>query len=239
MAESFVINYDTGLQYRTNGGAELFWMLYKFKQNKICVYTERIAFNEDAGYVCGLPIVEDDYLVESLFMYSYMLHFKQEMLKRIVDTVGDIQWALEAMNRDILNLKESNIFAEKHGVTDKGLPWYILGENWNVFSLEDFKMPDITDDSFMSKVQKSIEGQPYLYTIEGSIAILRKYLRGDRFGLLHNSIQDVQKIESLQNLVEADPQDIDDPLERSAFMESIQLARYMLQLRQLLKEKGR
>lgn len=239
MAESFVINYDTGLQYKTNGGLELFWMLYKFRKDKICVYTERIAFNEDAGYICNLPIVDDDYLVESLFMFRYMHIFKSDMLKEIINTVADVQWTFEAMNRDILNSKESNIFAEKNGLTDKEMPWYILGENWNVFSLEDFKMPDVTDDRFMLKIQKSFEGDRHLYSIEGAIGVLRKYLDGHHFGLLHNSVPDVQKLESLQELVEINPKDIDDLMERSTFMESITLARYMLQLRQLLKEKGR
>ena len=176
MAESFVINYDTGIQYHTNNGIELFWMLYKFKQNKICVYTERIAFNEDAGYLCNLPIVDDNYLVESLFMFRYMHVFKSEELKEILNTIADVQWTFEAMNRDILNSRESNIFAEEYGLTDEGIPWYILGDNCNVFSLEDFEYPDITDDCFMSKIQHSLEGERYLYAIEGTISILRKYL---------------------------------------------------------------
>ena len=91
----------------------------------------------------------------------------------------------------------------------------------------------------MSKIQQSLEGERYLYAIEGAISVLRKYLNGEHFGLLHNSIEDVQKIESLKSLVEIDPKDIEDPIERSTFIESIQLARYMLQMRQLLQEKGR
>lgn len=242
MAESFIINYDTKKQYRTNDGLELFWMLKKFSKNKICVYTDKIAYKEDLGYLCELPIVEDDYLVESLFLFRDMHLSNPDALREVIATIGEVQWSFESMNRDVALGVDKNVFAESSGILKNSqgviLPWYILGDCCIFPSLEDYEIPDVTDERFMKRILDSYECNKGFYYLAGEVGMMISYLKGKHFGLLGGYVKDVQNTKDLEDFIKTDASQLNNPLDKMNLLTALKHARYMLQMRKLLKKSN-